>query len=105
MPLVVIALILWAIFGSPLKTVANRFYEYEPAPWETVDAFYYYDNRDLAKHSSAHGLKTLDECRSWANGQAAMNRDLAFERSSYLCWIGKTGEQFAGKDVYRTNAR
>lgn len=105
MPLIAVVLILWAVFGSPLKDIANWFYEYEPAPWETVDAFYYYDNKNPAKHSTAYGIKSLDECRRWASGQAAMNNDPYFTRSSYLCWIGKTGEQFAGMEVYRTNAR
>jgi hypothetical protein len=56
-------------------------------------------------HSVAYGVKSLDECRRWAAGQAIANNDPYFSRSSYLCWIGKTGEEFAGMPVYRTNAR
>ncbi len=102
---IVIAVILWAIFGSPKKDIANWFYEYEPAPWETVDAFYYPNNNNLTKHSAAYGLKSLDECRRWAFGQAAADNDSYFSRSSYLCWIGRTNEEFAGMKVYRTNAK
>lgn len=103
--LVFIGLILWAVFGSPKKDVANWFYDYKPAPWETIDAFYYPDNNNLSKHSVAYGINSLDECRRWASGQAAANNDPYFTRSSFLCWIGKTGEEFAGMKVYRTNAR
>jgi hypothetical protein len=102
---IAIGMILWAIFGSPKKDLANWLYEYEPAPWETVDAFYYPDNNNLAKHSAAYGLKSLDECRKWVSGQAAAYNDPNFSRSSYLCWIGKTDEEFAGMKIYRTNAR
>ncbi len=51
--LFVIGLIIWAILGSPKKNLAEWFYEDEPAPWETVDAFYYADNHNLAKHTAS----------------------------------------------------
>ena len=101
----VIGLILWSIFGSPKKNLADWFYEYEPAPWEAVDAFYYSDNNNLAKYTASYGMKSLDDCRVWASGQATAQNDPYFARSSYLCWIGKTGDEFAGMQVYRTNAR
>lgn len=105
MPFIIGALILWAIFGSPKHDLADWFYKYEPAPWETVDAFYYPDNNNLAKYSGAYGLKTLDECRDWATRQAIAHNDGFFYHSSYLCWIGKTDKEFAGMQVYRTNAK
>ncbi len=105
MPFIVGALILWAIFGSPMHDLAEWFYKYKPAPWEKVDAIYYPDNDNRAKHSIAAGLSSLDECRTWANSQASADNDPYFIRSSYLCWIGKTNEEFAGMQVYRTNAK
>ena len=38
--LVILILIFWAVFGEPKKNIANSFYEFEAAPWETVDAFF-----------------------------------------------------------------
>ena len=50
MPLViVVALLGWWILGSPAKNVADWIGSDDAAPWEAVDAFYYYpDQADLS---------------------------------------------------------
>lgn len=100
-----IGIALWFIFGNPKVTVANWFWEYEAAPWETVDAFYYYlDDSNKERIYTIPGLETVQSCRDQAYAAAARNKDPAMLRSSYECGIQKLRD-FAGIGVYRTTVR
>lgn len=105
MPLIVVALIIWAVLGSPKKDVANWFYKDKAAPWETVDAFYYPDRSNLNKVEMAYGLKSVEACRDWVYFQASLHRDPGMNRSSYGCGIGRLSEAHYGIPVYRTDTR
>ena len=83
-----IALVLWALFGDPSKDVANWFWEYEVAPWENVDAYYYPNRSDLSVHVSREDVGSLDGCREWVYAEATQNNEIINERLSSLCIPG-----------------
>jgi len=105
MPLLLLALALWWIFGSPAKTVANWFWPSDAAPWETVDAFYYPHRADLAESVSKSGLESVEACRVWASNEAAMRHDPGIIRGDFECGIGKLEVMSGGLNVYRATAR
>ncbi len=102
--LILIGVILWAVFGSPKKDVANLIWPDSPAPWETVDAFYYPNRHNLSTFETVRGLASLDGCRAWVRGAAAVRGDHGVVRGDYECGIGQTGT-FMGLSVYRVTAR
>lgn len=99
-----LAAVLWMIFGTPLKTIANQIWPDSPAPWEAVDAFYYPDTRNMDRDSRALGLKSVDECQKWVWQQARASGDPGMLRGAYACGVGYL-EEWNGLRVYRTKVR
>ena len=102
--LILIAVGVWFVLGDPPKTVANWFWEYEAAPWETVDAFYYPDRNDLSKFQKVSGLSSVDGCRNSVRSMAANNGDASLTRGDYECGI-ELIDNFVGIGVYRYTTR
>jgi len=97
--LILIALDVWAIFGSSVTTTANWIWPGSPAPWETIDAFYYPNKRDLTVSTSS-SVASIAECRSWAHSFASGNGDPDMTRGTYQCGVGYL-EKFGTSNVYR----
>ena len=97
--LIGIAILLWAIFGSPKNDVANWFWSDKAAPWEDATAFYYPDRSNLSKSVSS-GVGGVDECRDWVYAQAARRNDPNIQRGDYECGVGFL-RMFGGLKVYR----
>ena len=97
-------LVLWFIFGEPAKDTANWFWENEPAPWETVDAYFYPNRNNLDIVESNTGLSSIDECRDWVNRQASIRNDPNMTRSDYECGIEHI-DDWGGLKVYRTTTK
>ena len=95
------ALILWAIFGHPSRDIAGWFWEYDAAPWERVDAFYYPDRTNLAVFNQHSKVGGVEECRSWASEMAAANGDRGMNQGDYECGVGEPTD-WNGLKVYRT---
>jgi hypothetical protein len=99
--LIIIGLILWFIFGDPGRTVAGWFWEYDAAPWERVDAFYYPDRSNLEKVQQHSNVGGVPECRAWVNKMAAAKGDPYMRRGDYECGVGEPKDMY-GMKVYRT---
>lgn len=104
MPIIVILLVVWAIFGTPLKDVANWFWPESAAPWESVDAYYYPDRYDLSKELSASDVGGLGDCRAWVDYQARLKDDPGILRGDYECGVGEV-ENLGDLRVYRITIR
>lgn len=98
--LLLIGIIAWFIFGDPPNTLANWFWKDSPAPWETVDAFYYPYSTDLRVHEKYSGFGSLQDCRNWAYYQASLKGDPNLDRGFYVCGIQKL-DDLHGRRVYR----
>jgi hypothetical protein len=99
--IIIIGMILWFIFGDPGRTIAGWFWEYDAAPWERVDAFYYPDRNNLEKVHQHSNVGGVQECRDWVNSMAASNGDRSLSRGDYECGVGEPKEWY-GMKVYRT---
>ena len=99
--LIAIALGLWTLLGSPTRTIADKVWGDEPAPWETVDAIYYPDRSDLTAYKMEVNIGSVEACRDWANEQAADNNDEGLRRGDYTCAIGRTGKTLGDLPIYR----
>ena len=84
--------------------IANWFWEYEAAPWETVDAFYYPDQNDLSKFQQILGLGSVDVCRNAVRSMAASYGDPNLTMGDYECGI-EVIDNLGGIDIYRTSTR
>lgn len=105
MPLLIALLIFaWIALGEPSTDVANWFYPNEPAPWEPATSFYYPNRGDLSAFQKSVELGSLEECRSWTYGQAALQGDTALLRGDYECAAGH-GKDFYGIGIYRLTLR
>lgn len=102
--LVIVAIGIWFLVGDPQKNVANWLYGSEPAPWETVDAFYYPNRYDLSFVQTMMNLDTVEACRDWVYAAAEQNNDSSIERGDYECGVGLL-DTFNGLSVYRINLR
>jgi hypothetical protein len=102
--LVILILIFWAAFGEPKKNIANSFYEFEAAPWETVDAFFYPDSNDLTQYQKQTGFNSVDECRDWVFSMAQQINDASMLRSDYECGI-EIIDQLYDLSIYRTTVK
>jgi hypothetical protein len=102
--LIIIAIGLWFAFGDPAKTVANWFWEDGPAPWESVDAFYYPNRSDLTAHMEMTGFDDVDACRIWVRRTAVAHGDALLMRGDYECGVGKIESDY-GLNVYRITVR
>jgi len=98
---VILALILWFVFGDPGRTIAGWFWEYDAAPWERVDAFYYPDKSNLEKFQQHSNVGGVEECRTWVNAMASANGDPNLRRGDYECGVGEPKDKY-GMKVYRT---
>lgn len=99
--IVVIGLILWFAFGDPGRTISGWFWEYDAAPWERVDAFYYPDKNNLEKVHQQLNVGGIQECRDWVSRMAASNGDRSLNRGDYECGVGEP-KDWNGMKVYRT---
>lgn len=79
----------WLIWGDGQKQAANLFWKEGPAPWETVDGFYYPDRDNLGQFETAKGFANLQGCRDWVSSRAAQFNDPALARGDYECGVGK----------------
>ena len=105
MPILILVVVgAWFIWGDPPKDVANWFWEYEAAPWETVDAFYYPNRNDLAKFQKVSGLSSVDACRTAVRSMAWNYGDASLTQGDYECGI-EVVDYLGGIDIYRTTAR
>lgn len=105
MPWIILAAIgLWFLFGTPAKTVADWFWAESAAPWETVDAFYYPDRSDLTISLSQRGLTSVQECRDWVYASAALRDDPTMIRGDYECGVEQL-DTLGGLTVYRITVR
>jgi len=102
--IILIAVVLWFVFGEPGKNLADWIWEDTAAPWEEVDAFYYPDKSNLSIVHSSKGLESVDECRRWVSNAANENNDPNLERGDYECGVGFL-EYFGELRVYRKTVR
>jgi hypothetical protein len=86
--LVLIAWAAWIMLGEPKKNIANWFWEYEQAPWEEVDAFYYSNRNNLTIEMRRHNVGSVENCRAWVYQQAAAKGDPNLTRGDYECGVG-----------------
>lgn len=84
-----IGLLLWFAFGEPGRTIAGWFWEYDAAPWERVDAFYYPDRNNLEKFKQHSNVGGVEKCRAWVIDKAAENEDPYMQRGDYECGVGE----------------
>lgn len=96
-----IAAVLWFAFGDPGRTIAGWFWEYDAAPWERVDAFYYPDRSNLNNFKERSNVDGIEGCRAWVYGMAASNNDPSLTRGDYECGVGEPKNMY-GMKVYRT---
>lgn len=102
--LILVGVVLWFALGNPGRDVANWLWPRTPAPWETVDAYYYPDRNNLTRHEAARGLTSVDACRWWVRTVAVVRGDPGIVRGDYECGIGQT-RTFMGLSVYRLTVR
>ena len=102
--IILIAIVLWFVFGDPGKNIADWFWEDSAAPWEEVDAFYYPDKSNLSIVHSSKGLESVDDCRTWVSNAADANNDPNLELGDYECGV-EFLEYFGEMRVYRTTVR
>lgn len=69
-------------------TIAGWFWPKSPAPWETVDAFYYPSKTNLPIDRREYDMPSMESCRRWVFQQAALNGDPKLERGDYECGVG-----------------
>lgn len=105
MPFLIILLILaWIVLGEPSTDAANWLYPNEPAPWEPVISIYYPSRNDLSVFQESLDVASLEECRNWVYGQAALQNDPALLRGDYECAVGHK-KDFYGMGVYRLTVK
>jgi hypothetical protein len=104
MPFVILALIVWAVFGSPLNTMARWFWSETAAPWEKVDAYYYPDRNNLAVHRASYNVGSINNCRVWVRAEAARLNDSWITRGDYECGVGEV-DVMGDITVYRITAK
>lgn len=105
MAVAVIAIAIWGLIGSPLRSMADAIWPSNPAPWERVDAFFYPDKTNLWVHKMERGLGSVEECRRWVRQKAAANQDPDLTRSDFECGIGWIRDGAAGLKIYRATVR
>ena len=94
----------WFALGSPMSDIAGWIWEDQPAPWESVDAFYYPNRSNLAKSERSLNVGSLEACRWWASKTAARNNDPEIRRGDYECGVGYLRD-LGDLRVYRVTAR
>jgi len=85
---------------NPKNEVASLFWPESPAPWETVDAYYYPDADRMWELERLEGFATVSACKVWAWDQAMVRGDTMMKRGAYECGFGAYG--YLGlKPIYR----
>lgn len=70
------------------ETIAGWFWPRSPAPWETVDAFYYPSKTNLPVDRRKYDMPSIESCRLWIFQQAALSEDPKLEHGDYECGVG-----------------
>lgn len=96
--------IVWGALGNPTQTITGWIWPHSPAPWESVDAFYYPDKSDPNISLENYDVGGLVQCRAWANSAAAKQKDPQLERGDYYCGIGYLNAQ-GSLGTYRLTVR
>ncbi len=97
-------LIVWGVLGSPVETTTGWISPHSPAPWESVDAFYYPDKSNLNISLENHDVGGLVQCRAWANSAAAKENDPQLQRGDYHCGVRYPDAQ-GSLNTYRLTVR
>ena len=84
----VAGLIVWGGLGNPGETIAGWISPHSPAPWESVDAFYYPDKNNPTISIGNPDVGGLAQCRTWASSAAAKQNDPQLARGDYECGVG-----------------
>ena len=100
----VAGLIVWGVLGNPAETIAGWISPHGPAPWESVDAFYYPDKSNLSVSLENHDVGGLAQCRTWVNSVARKQKDPQLERGDYHCRVGHPDAQ-GSLNSYRFTVR
>ena len=102
--LILVAVVLFFVFGSPGKIAADMLWQNDAAPWEKVDAFYYPNKADLTDFIAVRDLESVQECRDSVLAMAAAIGDPGLTRGDYECGIGRI-KDFGGMGMYRVTTR
>ena len=102
--MIALLIVAWVVFGEPSADAADFLYPNEPAPWEPVTSFYYPNRNDLYIFQASNELASLEECRDWVYGQAALQGDPTLVRGDYECAVGHK-KDFYGLGVYRLTVK
>jgi hypothetical protein len=102
--IVVAVVMVWIAFGSLASDVAGLIWGHQPAPWESVDAFYYPDRYNLGRSERGVNVGGLEACRAWVARAAAQLNDPQIRRGDYECGVGYLRD-FGGVRVYRVTTR
>jgi hypothetical protein len=94
----------WFAFGSPASNLAGAIWGDRPAPWESVDAFYYPDRSNLSRSERSINVGSLESCRAWVAAAAAKRNDPQVRRGDYECGVGYLRD-FGDLRVYRVTTR
>jgi hypothetical protein len=94
----------WFTLGSPMSDIAGWVWGNSPAPWETVDAFYYPNRNNLSHDERRLNVGSVDACRAWVAGAAARRDDPQIRRGDYECGVGHL-KDYGELKVYRVTTR
>jgi hypothetical protein len=83
-----VVFVLWILFGHPLNFIAGIFWPESNAPWENVDAYYYPNASNLSDWKSQMDIGSVQACRDWVEGSAAIMGDVDLRRGDYECGVG-----------------
>jgi hypothetical protein len=98
-------LIVWGGLGNPAETIAGWISPHSPAPWESVDAFYYPDKSNLGVSLENHDVGGLAQCRIWVSSAAVKQNDPQLELGDYECGVGYLHSQSSLKSFRLTVRR
>lgn len=85
---ILLGLLGWFAFGTPVMTVENTLWPSAPAPWENVIGYYYPNKTDHTAGVMTQNSGTIAQCRDWADVTIASSNDGNAEHSEYWCGIG-----------------
>jgi len=100
--LLVLAVGGWFVFGSPANDFAGWFYPKDPAPWESVDLFYYPSGNGLMKVQQFNNLGSVRVCQDRA---FALRNRPGLPAGDYECAVGDTGKRLGDIKIYRLTVK